>query len=75
LTALLASALPKAVEEAGAIAGFVSFALFLALLGLYILRALELRKLRRTMPFLVDPTEANGQPDESGAQRSSGNRG
>jgi hypothetical protein len=75
LTALLASALPKAVEEAGAIAGFVSFALFLALLGLYILRALELRKLRRTMPFLVDPTDENGRPDEDGGARPGRNRG
>ncbi len=57
----LASALPKQVEEIGAIAGIVSFVLMLALLGLYIARALELRKLRRTMPFLVNPH--NGKPD------------
>ena len=57
----LASALPKQIEEIGAIAGIVSFVLFLALLALYIVRALELRKLRRTMPFLVDPQ--NGKPD------------
>ncbi len=57
----LASALPKQVEEIGAIAGIVSFVLMLALLGLYIARALELRKLRRTMPFLVNPQ--NGKPD------------
>ena len=54
----LASALPKQVEEIGAIAGIVSFVLMLAL---YIVRAMELRKLRRTMPFLVDPQ--NGKPD------------
>jgi hypothetical protein len=59
--ALLASAVPKTVEEVGAIAGIVSFVLMLALLGLYIVRALELRKLRRTMPFLVDPQ--NGKPE------------
>ena len=57
----LASALPKQIEEIGAIAGIVSFVLMLTLLGLYIARALELRKLRRTMPFLVDPQ--NGKPD------------
>jgi hypothetical protein len=64
LPALLASALPKAIEEVGAIAGIASFVLFLALLGLYIVRAVELRKLRRTMPFLVNPTNGNGQPDK-----------
>jgi hypothetical protein len=57
----LASALPKQIEEIGAIAGIVSFVLMLALLVLYIVRALELRKLRRTMPFLVNPQ--NGKPD------------
>jgi hypothetical protein len=65
LPALLASAVPKTIEEVGAIAGIVSFVLMLALLGLYIVRAMELRKLRRTMPFLVDPQ--NGKPD-SGSQ-------
>jgi hypothetical protein len=59
--ALLASAIPKTIEEVGAIAGIVSFVFMLALLGLYIVRALELRKLRRTMPFLVNPQ--NGKPD------------
>jgi hypothetical protein len=57
----LASALPKQIEEIGAIAGIVSFVLMLALLALYIVRELELRKLRRTMPFLVNPQ--NGKPD------------
>jgi len=57
----LASALPTQVEEIGAIAGIVSFVLMLALLVLYINMALELRKLRRTMPFLVEPQ--NGKPD------------
>lgn len=63
----LASALPKQIEEIGAIAGIVSFVLMLALLGLYIVRALELRKLRRTMPFLVNPQ--NGKPDNGGLGR------
>ncbi|HEY6653094.1 MAG TPA: hypothetical protein VI028_03115 [Solirubrobacterales bacterium] len=61
----LASALPKQIEEIGAIAGIVSFVLMLALLVLYIVRALELRKLRRTMPFLVNPQ--NGKPDNGGS--------
>lgn len=62
MPALLASALPKVIEEAGAIAGIASFVLFLALLGLYIVRAIELRKLRKSMPFLVNPTNGNGRP-------------
>ncbi len=61
MPALLASSIPKTIEEVGAIAGIVSFVLMLTLLGLYIVRAVELRKLRRTMPFLVDPQ--NGKPD------------
>jgi hypothetical protein len=40
-----------------------------ALLALYIMRAIELRKLRRTMPFLVDPQ--NGKPD-AGSQKPTG---
>jgi hypothetical protein len=64
---MLASALPKAIEEVGAIAGIVSFVLFLALLVLYVIRAIELRKLRRTMPFLVNPQ--NGKPDKGDAVR------
>jgi hypothetical protein len=56
----LASALPARIEEIGAIAGIASFLVMLGLLGLYIARAIELRRLRRDMPFLVDP--GNGQP-------------
>jgi len=63
----LASALPKQIEEIGAIAGIVSFVLMLGFLGLYIARALELRKLRRTMPFLVNPQ--NGKPDSGRSGR------
>jgi hypothetical protein len=72
LSALLASALPKAIEEVGAIAGIASFVLFVGLLGLYIVRALELRKLRRTMPFLVNPTNENGQPAKGSSRRARG---
>jgi hypothetical protein len=67
LPALLASALPSTIEELGAIAGLASFVLMLALLGLYIARAIELRKLRRSMPFLVDPV--NGQPANGRSRR------
>jgi hypothetical protein len=70
LPALLASALPKTVEEVGAIAGIVSFVLMVALLVLYIIRAVEIHKLRKTMPFLVDP--GNGQPPNGGSGRGSG---
>ena len=66
MTALLASTVPSKVEEIGAIVGIVSFLLMLGLLGLYIARALELRKLRRTMPFLVNPQ--NGKPDNGGTR-------
>jgi hypothetical protein len=61
LTPLLASALPKWVEEVGAIAGIVSFVLMISLLVLYVIRAIELHKLRKSMPFLVNPQ--NGKPD------------
>jgi hypothetical protein len=64
LLAILASALPKTIEEVGAIAGIVSFVVFLGLLGLYIARAIELRRLRKSMPFLANPTNGNGQPDK-----------
>ena len=70
MPALLASALPKTVEEVGAIAGIVSFLLMLALLVLYVIRAIEIHKLRKSMPFLVDP--GNGQPPNGG---SGGGRG
>lgn len=70
MTLELASALPKSIEEIGAIAGIVSFVVMLALFVLYIIRALEIRKLRRTMPFLVNPT--NGQPDNGGSGQRTG---
>jgi hypothetical protein len=70
MPALLASTLPSKVEEIGAIAGIVSFVLMLTLLGLYIVRAIELRKLRKTMPFLVNPD--NGQPPNGGSGRGGG---
>jgi hypothetical protein len=61
MTAVVASALPKTIEEVGAIAGIVSFVLMLVLLVLYVIRAIEIHKLRKTMPFLVNPQ--NGKPD------------
>jgi hypothetical protein len=67
---MLASALPKAVEEIGAIAGIVSFVLMLALLVLYVIRAIEIHRLRKSMPFLVNPD--NGQPPNGGSGRGSG---
>ena len=70
MTALLASALPKWVEEVGAIAGIVSFLLMVALLVLYVIRAIEIHKLRKSMPFLVDP--GNGQPPDGGSGKGSG---
>jgi hypothetical protein len=67
MSALLASALPKTIEEVGAIAGIVSFVLMIALLFLYVIRAIEIHKLRKSMPFLVDP--GNGQPPHGGSGR------
>ena len=64
MTPLLASALPKTVQEVGAIAGIVSFVLMLALLVLYVIRAIEIHKLRKTMPFLANPQ--NGKPEGDG---------
>ncbi|HEX3292566.1 MAG TPA: hypothetical protein VHR38_02390 [Solirubrobacterales bacterium] len=64
---MLATTIPKTVEEIGAIAGIVSFVLMLALLVLYVIRAMELRKLRKTMPFLVNPQ--NGKPDDAASRR------
>jgi hypothetical protein len=70
LTVLLASALPKHVQEIGAVAGIVSFVVFLALLGLYVARAIELHRLRKTMPFLVNPQNGNGAPAKGRSRRS-----
>jgi hypothetical protein len=51
--------LPQLVQDAGPILGLVSFAVFVTLVVLYIMRAREIRKLRRMAPFL---TEENGRP-------------
>ena len=67
---MLAMTLPGTVEELGAIAGIVSFLLMLALLVLYVIRAVELRRLRKTMPFLVNPQ--NGKPDQAAASPGAG---
>jgi hypothetical protein len=61
---MLAATLPKWVEDVGGVAGFVSCALLVVLLVLYVLRALEIRRLRKAMPFLADPQNGNGQVDE-----------
>ena len=65
---MLAATLPKTIEELGAIAGIVSFVAMVALLVLYVIRAIELHRLRKTMPFLVNPQ--NGKPDEATTRRS-----
>ena len=61
---LLASALPKTIQEVGAIAGIASFVLMLVLLVLYVIRAIEIHRLRKTMPFLANPQ--NGKPEDQG---------
>jgi hypothetical protein len=52
--------LPQLVRDLGPILGLVSFAVFLSLLVLYIVRAREIRKLRKEAPFLA---ESNGKPE------------
>ena len=54
------AALPQLVRDIGPIFGLVSFGVFLSLLVLYIVRAREIRKLRREAPFLA---ESNGNPE------------
>ena len=53
-------ALAQLVRDIGPIFGLVSFGVFLSLLVLYIVRAREIRKLRREAPFLA---ESNGNPE------------
>ena len=60
MQALLASTLPSKVEEIGAIAGIVSFVLMLALLGLYIVRAIELVA-EAAVPIPLEQAEAREQ--------------
>jgi hypothetical protein len=54
------AALPQLVRDLGPILGLVSFAVFLSLLVLYIVRAREIRKLRKEAPFLA---ESNGNQE------------
>ena len=61
MTDVVASVLPKTIQEVGAIAGIVSCVLVLVLLVLYVIRAIEIHKLRKSMPFLVNPQ--NGKPE------------
>jgi hypothetical protein len=70
---LLASALPKSIQHIGAIVGIASFVLFLALLVLYVIRAIEIHRLRKTMPFLANPQ--NGKPDVADSRRAGRNAG
>jgi len=51
--------LPELVKDVGPILGLVSFAIFASLLVLYVVRAREIRRLRRMAPFL---NEDNGRP-------------
>ena len=73
MTLLLASVLSKNVQEVGAIAGIVSFVCFLALLVLYVIRAIEIHKLRKSMPFLANPQ--NGKPDVGDSPQAGPNSG
>ncbi len=52
--------MPTLVKDLGPILGLVSFALFLSLLVLYILKAREIRQVRKAAPFLA---EGNGKPE------------
>lgn len=53
-----------AAKDLGPILDFVSFALFIVLLGLYVRRTLEMRRLVRLAPFLANQ---NGQREPSQA--------
>ena len=63
--------MPAVVKDLGPIFGLFSFAVFIALLGLYVRRTLEMRRLRRLAPFLA---ERNGQraPSRSASRRAEG---
>jgi hypothetical protein len=52
--------LPTLVKDIGPILGLVSFAVFLTLLVLYVLKAREIRQVRKAAPFLA---EGNGKPE------------
>jgi hypothetical protein len=58
------AAVPHVIKEIGPIFGFISFPIFVGLVVVYVIRALEIRRLRRAMPFL---SNGNGQPN--GRQR------
>jgi hypothetical protein len=53
-------AMPHVIKEIGPIFGFISLAVFVGLVVVYVRRALEIRRLRRAMPFL---SNGNGQPN------------
>jgi hypothetical protein len=63
-------ALPELVKDVGPILGLVSFAIFASLLVLYVVRAREIRRLRRMAPFLTEdngrPSAGNGAPPQNG---------
>ncbi len=61
LRALRWAAVPTLVKDLGPILGLVSFAGFVVLVVLYVMRSMEIRRLRRAAPFLA---EGNGRPQE-----------
>jgi hypothetical protein len=55
------------LEDIGSVAGIVSFLVMLGLFGLYFLRAREIRRVRRSAPFLADAQ--NGRPGTGRSRR------
>jgi hypothetical protein len=58
------------LEDLGDVAGMVAFVAMAGLLILYVLRARELRMLRRSAPYLAE--KPNGQPAARRSRRSAG---
>ncbi|HEY6673071.1 MAG TPA: hypothetical protein VIZ91_11270 [Solirubrobacterales bacterium] len=61
------------IEDVGAVAGIASFLAMSGLLVLYLIRARELRKLRRATPFLVQV--GNGQRGRARSRRAAARAG
>jgi hypothetical protein len=61
------------VKDIGPILGLASFVVMSALAILYVVRARELQKLRRSLPFLVEG--GNGQPDTASSRKAAARAG
>jgi hypothetical protein len=48
------------IKDLGDLAGLISFLAMMGLLVAYVVRAREIRRLRRSAPFLADPVNGRG---------------